>query len=444
MQGKTAVMQPTWGKLRDLGWSAAEQAVRLLAGLAATVIIARALEPAGFAAYSYVFVLIALYLPLARFGLDAVVLRQIAAEPDDAGRILGSALVLSTLAALVAAAAALGTVALIGGPPGVSLAVTAIASLVILAVPTEVYSNFLKARERFAIMAAPRIVIAVAIAIAVFLAAQRSDDMRVFVTLRAAEALLFALAAAVAALGFGGMRIAHGLSRSQLSAYARAGLPLTLAGFATLLYMRIDQVMLGQLAPPEELAFYSVAVRIAEVAFLLPAILQTSFYAVIVRSHERDPGGFEGYMGRFYDLSALLALPTMLLLGAAGWLLIVPAFGGEYAASRPILLVLLASTPFYFLYYAWGTMLTVRQWFWSAPLVTVIGAAVNLVLNFPLIARYGAMGAAVATVISYFFASIGGSLFFPHLRSSALRMLRALEPVSATHRLLGLRARGGF
>jgi O-antigen/teichoic acid export membrane protein len=57
------------------------------------------------------------------------------------------------------------------------------------------------------------------------------------------------------------------------------------------------------------------------------------------------------------------------------------------------------------------------------------GALTNLVLNLILIPDFGAIGAAYATLFSYFTASIVSLLFFNHTRSLFLTLCKSIVTV---------------
>jgi Na+-driven multidrug efflux pump len=55
-----------------------------------------------------------------------------------------------------------------------------------------------------------------------------------------------------------------------------------------------------------------------------------------------------------------------------------------------------------------------------------LGALTNLLLNFWLIPQYGLVGAAIASLIAYWFAAHGACFLFPQLRPTGAALSRAL------------------
>jgi len=200
--------------------------------------------------------------------------------------------------------------------------------------------------------------------------------------------------------------------------------------------MRIDQVMLGQMAREEELGLYGVAVAVAEVASLASMILYTAFYASLVRAQVRAPERFEEHMQRLYDIMAVASYAIMIAVAVLSMVFFVPIFGLAYTDALPMVLVLLLSLPPVFLGGAVSAMLTIRGWLWTLPVMTAAGALANVLLNIALIPSLGGMGAAWATVVSYWLAGYGICFMLPWLRPAGWRITRALGPFGAIRRII--------
>ena len=434
---------PPATKLLNAGWLSVEQVIRLAIGFIVMTMIARQLGPERFGGYAYLFSIAGLMAPLTSFGLEMILMRRMAVELGPREATLGTALALRFAGALAGLALAVGAVAVFGGPAGVTPGLMALAGLTLLFMPSDTFNAWFMARERMVWIAVPRIGAAIFVSATALGLVIAGAGLTAFVALRAGEAALLALAAGGAyALATGAIRRIR-LSCPLASQLIREGWPLFLSSIAIMVYTRIDQVMLGQMAPEGELGLYGVAVRVAEVALFLPPALTIAFYASLVRAHAKAPERFEGHMQRLYDVMALASVAAMILVGAATALLFVPVFGAPYAGGLPMTLVLLLSLPTIFLGGAREAMLTIRGWLWTSPVAAVIGAFVNVALNLLLIPDYGGVGAAWATVISYWISAHGTCFLLPWLRPAGFRMVRALNPIAAAIRMWRL-YRGEF
>ncbi|MBI5850594.1 MAG: oligosaccharide flippase family protein [Planctomycetes bacterium] len=180
----------------------------------------------------------------------------------------------------------------------------------------------------------------------------------------------------------------------------RGALPFGLGIIASMAHQQIDVVLLGALAPREEVGIYHAGVR-----FYILAQLVAQTVAVVVQ-----PLSYRHGLKGTAESVAILRLKTagLAALGTLGALvfalcaddLVGVVLGGGYAASVPIVL---ATAPLVFLKFVSSpladtitclgrrTWLTVGLW---------LSLAVNVGANLVLIPRHGALGAVIACVIS--------------------------------------------
>ena len=64
----------------------------------------------------------------------------------------------------------------------------------------------------------------------------------------------------------------------------RESYPLILSAFAVTIYLKIDQIMLGQMTNNQEVAIYSIAAQVSEIFYFIPVILLNSFSPSIYQS----------------------------------------------------------------------------------------------------------------------------------------------------------------
>ena len=107
------------------------------------------------------------------------------------------------------------------------------------------------------------------------------------------------------------------------------------------------------------------------------------------------------YLENSTKLFLLLAIPATLGLYVLSQPLLRVLATSEYAVGGALVLVVASGYIFYGIYYFNASIVyLVKQTKWL-PLMIAVAAAVNTGLNIALIPRYGAMGAAIATCISY-------------------------------------------
>ncbi|HBG06063.1 MAG: O-unit flippase [Geobacteraceae bacterium GWC2_58_44] len=410
----------------NTGWLFADRLLRMGVGLVVGIWIARYLGPARYGMLSYAASLVGIFTSFAILGLEGIIIRDLVRFPDREQEILGTTFSLRLFAGLCSYLLVVATIYILRPEDGLSQMLVAVMGWVLIFSSADTIDLWFqsKVRSKYVVYAKN----------AAFLV---SSGLRLALVLMKAPILAFAVAntveAAVGAVAL--VYVYHGngqvVARWRTSlALARELLkdcwPLVLSGVVYMISLRIDQVMLGQMADAHEVGIYASAVKIAEIWFFIPTALVTSVFPNIVKAKESSEEEFHGRMQKLYNLLAFvgyaIAIPTSLLAGFVVHLL----YGDAYAAAAPMLVFLIWSDLFVNLGVARNSYLLAMGWSWSLFSMAVSGTVLNIVLNLFLIPRYGGTGAAIATCISYWLAAHGACYLYRPLRRSANMITRAL------------------
>jgi O-antigen/teichoic acid export membrane protein len=202
--------------------------------------------------------------------------------------------------------------------------------------------------------------------------------------------------------------------------------PLVLSGVAIMIYMRIDQVMIGEMAGDKEVGVYSVAVQLVEAWYFLPGIIISSVFPSIVEAKAMSDTVFYERLQKLYNFLALMAyvvaIPVTFL---AGWVVKI-LFGVPYAKAGPMLAVLIWSILFTNLGMARSVFLTTMNWTKVHFVSVALGCIINVILNYILIPLYGGMGAVIASCVAYWFAAHGVCFFYKPLFKTGTMLTKAI------------------
>jgi PST family polysaccharide transporter len=220
-----------------------------------------------------------------------------------------------------------------------------------------------------------------------------------FAVIAAAEVALAALVAAGVAHRRG---LRHGTAdRATMRRLAREAWPLLLSGVAVVIYMRIDILMIARLAGDEAAGIYAGAVRFSELTYFIPVALAASTLPGLLRAQSAGAAHYRVKLQQYFDFSAVVAYLTAAPLALLAPWLVHLAYGSAYAGAATILMVHAWGTVFVFLGVARSQFLVNAGLTRFSLVATIAGAVCNILLNLALIPRYGGVGAAVATVISF-------------------------------------------
>ena len=180
----------------------------------------------------------------------------------------------------------------------------------------------------------------------------------------------------------------------------REAAPFWLAGAFTLVYARADVLLLKPLSTDAEVGAYRAAGQLVEVVKQLPVLLMTATFPQLARAFQESRAGLARIERTIGGLLAGGGVLVGLALFAAADSIVGLAFGADFARTVPALRTMALSVPL--LYVNCGVLhfFVARD---RGTLNMVLAAAmvvVNVIANLLLDGRLGAVGAAVATVIT--------------------------------------------
>ncbi len=231
--------------------------------------------------------------------------------------------------------------------------------------------------------------------LAIWLAGVRS--VPAFVALFAGAQVATTVVAAWAGWRIGGLRPRW--SRRGLRQLVWYGAKTQTASLAAQTNLRLDQVLMSVLVAPADLGLYAVAVAVSSMTGPLYSGLNTVLAPQVIRAGDARTGALRG--GRILILAVVAGTVGAFALGVvAPWLL--PAlFGKRFISAVPLARVLLGATVFQGTNLLLGTLLRGLGRPGAPAIAEGIGAGVTVGLLALLLPRFGAMGAAVASLVAY-------------------------------------------
>lgn len=410
--------------IHNIGWLTAERILSMALTLAVGIQVVRYLGPENFGKLSYGISLAGLFGAVSKLGLDSIVVRNIVRDESSTAETLGTACFLKFIASFI-------TIGLVGcttwglntDPQVRWISIIVASGLVFQSL--EVINFWFQS-----------IVFSQAIAGVRTIALILSSILKLlFISLKfpiIAFAWLMFLDLFIASLGMIWVYLKHNQSFLvwKISWFRARDLlndsyPLILSAVMVTIYMKIDQVMLGNMSTNEAVGNYAAAVRFSEVWYFFPVVICSSVFPAIVRAKQRSEQEYYFRLQQLYDLmvgmSLMVAIPMTFLSGD----LITSLLGKEYVSAKAILAMHIWTGPFVFLGVARGKWLTIENLTHLTFLTTTIGATSNIFLNLALIPTYGGFGAALATIISQAI-SLFSCHFYPRLFRTGWMLIKAL------------------
>jgi O-antigen/teichoic acid export membrane protein len=428
--------------LKNTAWLSADKLVGVLTGLIVGAWVARYLGPEQLGTLSYALAFVAIMVPFAELGLRDIVIRTIVQDETDKDEILGTNLVLQFVAGLATFIATIVLARAINAEDYLTILLIGIISLQLIFQSfgnTAEYWFRSQVQAKYLVWSRNIVLVFIAILKVGLILSGASLVAFAWITLLSTILLCGALVIAYNRSGEHFLDVSFSLERAK--SLLKDSWPLLFSSFAIVIYMKMDQLMLGQMATKADLGYYSAAVRLSEFWYFIPVALASSVFPSIIRSRQfKDAVVYQKRMQVFYDamvgVSYLIAVPLALLATP----IVLVLFGREYIQSGPILTIHAWAFIFVSIGVARSHWLVAENMVRFSLLATVLGAVVNLAMNYVLIPEYAGIGAAWATVIAYCVSAYLSSLITARTRVAFVQSsLALLFPVRLVFRKTNLR-----
>lgn len=416
----------------NTAWLSGDQVMRLAISLVVGVLVARHLGPEQFGQYSFAIAFVTIASSLSLLAADSVVTRAIVTEAGNNNVILGSQFVLRALGSLLAVGTVL-TVSWLQSESSEAVIIAA-AAVSLLFSPFEGIATWFQAEQRpRASVLSKTVAFLIASSLRLMLVFGGSSVVA-FAALFSLEAALSAAALVLTYHRYGERIWNWKVSRSYVGTLFGNSWPLLFAGVSSMLYMRLDVVMLNEMQGAHETGIYGAATRISEAWNFMPMALMAALQPVLLRTKRDHHALFIRRMEMLYVFTAWTSIVIAAIVTIISTPVVHLLFGQEYRESGSVLALHAWSGVAVFLGVASSQYLLAENLLKISMFRNMIGLATNVVLNLALIPSYGAQGAAAATVVSYF-VSVFSLVIFLSTRSQAAAMMRAFNPFQAARLL---------
>ena len=385
--------------------------------------VARYLGPTNYGTLSYAIGIVGLFSFVANLGIDQIIFRELIKFPEKEADLLGSAMTLKVFGGLIAYVLLTITTLTIDHNWFISSLVLIIGAT-FLFTPLQTLNFYFQAKVVSKNTAAVQVVTVIILSLMKIGIVFFNKGIYYLAAVALVEPILYAIFYIYAYSRSAPMRN-WSYTRSTAALLLRGSWPFMIAVAFSIIYTRIDQIMIEHMINATAVGIYSVGENIAEVWYFVPGVIITSLFPAIVNSRTVGNGSYERRLFYFFILiagvSLLFALPIHFLSGFIIWIL----YGSKYAGSAIILSIYVWAGIGYNIGVAATNYLTAENHRLAIFASAGIGAISNVILNLVFIPRFGIMGSAYATLISYSLIPIS-MLFSRSIREHAYKVMRSV------------------
>ena len=181
----------------------------------------------------------------------------------------------------------------------------------------------------------------------------------------------------------------------------RESLPLALTVVFTVIYFKIDIVMLSLIrGDNSEIGWYSASMRLIELVGVVPALIVSALFPIVSSLYKESIDSLENVFKTSFRYLLAIALPIAVGTLLLSEHLIYTIYGEEYVKTIPALKILSLAIIFIFVNYILMNILVAVDRQKTNAVMAGTCVFVNIAMNMWLIPHYGYLGAGTATVIT--------------------------------------------
>lgn len=412
--------------VKNAGWIIGIQIIKSIVVLAISMLTARFLGPSNYGLINYASSIVAFVAPIMYLGFSGSLVSELVNDPDNEGKILGTAITLSFCSSLFCIAGIIGFVAIVNAGEIETLIVCALYSVLLIFQSIDLIQYWFQAKllskySSLASFCAYLVVASYKVAL-LFL----GKGVYWFAISNALDYMLIAVLLLIIYKKKGGAKLSFSWAYAK-SMFGRSKYYI-LSNLMIAVFGQTDRIMLKLMVDDAATGFYSAASTCAGMLSFVYSAIIDSMRPLVFSSKKEHSAKYEKSVICLYSIIIYLALIQSLVMTlAAPWIVNI-LYGEEYSSSISALQIIVWYCTFTYLGGARGVWILAEGKQKHIVLINLVGALLNIGLNFALIPYLGVNGAAIATVITQFFTNVVFVCAYKPTRRNGYFLLQALNP----------------
>lgn len=409
-----------------MGWLIAERVFRVAVGFVLLAWMARYLGTDGFGTLNYANAIISIFATIAGLGLGHFIIRDSVKEPENRYEILGTAFFLRLISGVTSFLATGCIIFILRPDDPLTRMIVIIMSGSLLFQNFDVIGSWFQSQVQSKYSVWSRNTAFLVTTLIRLYLLQTKAPLIAFALVVLAEDMLSTISSIIIYQRTGGKIQQWRPNWDRARKLFKVSWPLIFSNLSVMVYIYVDQVILGQLADSHAVGIYAAAVKLSENWPFLVLSLTRSITPYIIEGKKISE---EVYYKRLQKIANLLALIFYIVAIPLTFLstpLVVLVFGQDFAPAGIVLSIHIWSSIWYFFGNLKETWIATEELTGFALTASFSGAILNVGLNVWLIPIYKEVGSAIATVLSYGFTDYVMCLIYPPARKFAWVMTKAL------------------
>ena len=195
--------------------------------------------------------------------------------------------------------------------------------------------------------------------------------------------------------------------------------PLLISAITIVIYQNIDKIMIKNIMGDlgnAQIGYYTIASIFLAFVIIIPQMLGKSIIPNLIKEHDISNNSFSKKFQLFMDAMVWISIILSIILFSFSELFIKYLYDDSYLASIPLLKLISWKGIFIILASVSGYWIIIKNLQKLAVIRNIFGCLINILLNYLWIPKWGALGSAAATLISFGISSFLIHFFIPSFK----------------------------
>ncbi len=391
------------------------------------MISARYLGPSNYGLISYAASIVSFVVPITQLGLRNTLVEEVISNPKHEGEIMGTSLAMTVTSSLFGIIGIISFASIANAGERDTIIVCALHSIGLIFQMTELIQYWFQAKLLSKYTSVVSLIAYVGMsAYKVYLLVTQKSIYWFSVT-SAVDYLLISVVLIGLYTRLGNQRLSFSLSRARK--LVKKSKYYIVSGVMVVMFAQMDKVMIKMIVGDAENGYYSVAVTCAGMAgFVFQAVIDSFRPLIFECKKNNNIIDYEKNMVRLYSIVLYLGVLQSVFFTIFSPFIIGIIYGEKYTASILLLQIITWYSSFAYIGSVRNIWILAENKQKYVLIINLIGVILNLIGNIVLITLMGAVGAAIATVITQIFTNFVLSFIIKPIRPNAGFIIKSLNP----------------
>lgn len=407
-------------------WIIGGKVVQSVIGLVIAMLTARYLGPSNYGLINYASSLVAFVAPVAKLGLDSILVNELIKHPEQEGTTLGTSIVMSLVSSVVCIAGLVCFTLLANPGETITVIVCFLYSIVLLAQAVELIQFWFQAH-----------LLSKYTSISMLAAYVVKSAYQIILLIRGSSIYWFTVTSAldIFAIDLIIFYLYRKLTKQKLRfSKETAGRLFHLSRYYIVssmmvsIFTNIDRIMIKTMLGDTQTGYYSAAVACAGLTSFVFSAIITSMRPVILEHNENNEERFNKLLTTLYSIIIYMSLLQCVVITLFAPIIIKILYGVSYNPAVIPLRWIVWYTTFSYLGSVrniWILAKKKQSQLWK---INLIGAVGNIALNAVFIPIWGISGAAIASLLTQIITNVALCFIIKELRPTLKYLKNSLKP----------------